>query len=403
MVQDDAYDPFGAIALSRNYYMSVAGGVAASRGISEKIMTHLIASTAESFLQSETNKQLKEIERYIQGLNEKVQNKMKEALPTGNYESLLSSISATESVRVSVDALFAKLSETQRFGVIETAWMERLVLLIKDLKQLSFILSKGPSGIGRSRFGAVISTSNALVWSKESPYNAFTCPVAVYDDPGSADYVRGLCRGHIRQMIDNIKLLRRAELEMQNQYNPVVHDEKIAGINWSDLNENEKGMIPPVLVFVDPKKMSELNMLGLMGLLSSDLPVKVFVFDPAKGTAGYWRERMAVTTAVLSNKKVYLLQASLADPAFFFKGLMEGLRQPKPAFYHLLRRICQRPIKRWIILHCSNSLYSRALFRSSAACPRRIKLYFLKRLTSMPIRPHLRNTHPCKLLKVRIK
>lgn len=336
MVQDDAYDPFAAIALSRNYYLSMAGGVASNRGISEKIMTHLVASTAESFLQSETNKQLKEIDRYIQGLNEKIQNKLKEALPSGNYESLLSSISATESVRVSVDALFAKLSETQRFGVIETAWMERLVLLIKDLKQLSFILSKGPSGIGRSRFGTVISTSDAMAWTKELPYNAFTCPAAVYDDPGSVDYIRGLCLGHIRQMIDNVKLLRRAELEIQNQYNPVVHDEKIARLNWNDLNESEKGMIPPVLVFVDPKKMSELNLLGHMSLLSSDLPVKVFVFDSAKGTAEYWRERMAVTTAVLSNKKTYLLQASLADPAFLFKGLMEGLRQPKPAFFHLL-------------------------------------------------------------------
>jgi hypothetical protein len=82
--------------------------------------------------------------------------------------------------------------------------------------------------------------------------------------------------------------------------------------------------------------MSELNLRGLIGLLSSDLPVKVFLFDPAKGTAEYWRERMAVTTAVLSNKKAYLLQASLADPSFLFKGLMEGLRQPQPAFIHLL-------------------------------------------------------------------
>ncbi len=335
LIKDDTYDPIAAIMLSRNYYMSMAGGIASKDGVSQKIMMHVIASVTESMRQSEINQRLKEIDQYIQNLTDKIQNKLKDALPIANVENLLNSLSG-ETARVTVDNVMAKLSETQRFGVIETAWVERVAGLIKDLKQLSFVLSKGPAGTGRSRFGAVLSSSDGLNWAKSVPFNVFTSPAIVMDDPSSAPFILGLVRGHVRQMLDNIKLLRRAELESQNQYQPHVHDAKIARLAWSDLNEAEKSMVPPVLLFVDPAMISGMNVPSVIELLTSELPVKIFVFDPVKSSAQSRQEQMALTTSILSLKKCYFLQASLADPAHLFKGLTEGLRHADPGLFRVL-------------------------------------------------------------------
>lgn len=335
LIKDDTYDPIAAVMLSRNYYMSMAGGAASKDSASQKIMMHAIASVTESMMQSEVNQRLKDIDQHIQSLSDKIQNKLKDALPIGNLDLLLNSFSG-EKARVTADTVITKLSETQRFGVIETAWIERVVMLIKDLKQLSFVLSKGPSGTGRARFGAVISSGENFGWAKNMPANLFTSPAVIFDDPSSAEFILGLTRGHVRQMIDNVKILRRAELESPNQYQPQIHDAQIAGLEWKDLNENERRLVPPVLALVDPKRITEMHLPALIQLLTSELPIKIFVFDPVRGSTDYWREQMALTTVVLSLKKCYFLQTSLADPNHLFKGLTEGLRHAQPAFFRVL-------------------------------------------------------------------
>ena len=336
MVKDDNYDSFAAIMLSRNYYMSMAGGFGSEKNSNEKVMTHLVASAAESIMQSTMNKQIQEIELHIKALSEKIQNKLREALPTDNFDNLISSLSGSEYARVSLDTVIKKLSETQRFGTLETSWMERIVSLINDLKTLTWALSKGPTGVGRSRFGTVVSSVNSMEWAKQFPYNAFTSPVVIYDHPDSMNFIHGLCHGHIRQMLENIKLLRRAELEAQNEYDPAIDDERIANLNWNQLTENEKTFVPPVFVMADYKMMLESSLPSLLGLLSSDLPIKIIFFDSADGAAEYWQGRMAITTAALSLRKTFLLQSSLANPDHLFKGLMDGLRLPMPSFFHVL-------------------------------------------------------------------
>jgi pyruvate-ferredoxin/flavodoxin oxidoreductase len=336
MVQDQNYDPFAAILLSRNYYMSMAGGLASGNSSFEKIMLHLVAAAAESTIQANSIKWIKDIEQCTGALAEKVRNKLREALPEDDFDGLLASLSGGENPRVPLDAVIAKLGKTQRFGVIETAWMERHVTLIHDLKNLAWTLSKGPAGTGRARFGAVLSTADTFEWAKHYPYNAFTSPVIINDSPDSLDFVLGLCLGHVRQMMDNIKLLRRAELEIQNQYDPFVHDEQLANLTWADLNENEKSFVPPLFVITDARRISDAPPSALLKLLASDYPIKMLVFNDAAGTAEYWRNTMALTTSLLSLRKIFFLQSSLAKPEHMFKGLIEGLRDPGPGFFSLL-------------------------------------------------------------------
>lgn len=334
--QDPDYDPFAAILLSRHFYMSLVGGSLSERGAVEKVATHLVSAVAESVLQSGVNQSLKDLEKRIVDMTDKIQNKLREAMPTGNLDRLLESISGQAQSRVSLDQVIARLGETERFGVVESAWIERLIRLINELKNLTFMITHGPSGTGRSRFGAVIAASNAMRWTSAFPFNAFTSPVWICNQELPFDFAAGLVQGHLRQAIDNVKLLRRADLEIKNQYDPSIHDLAMARLGWDDLTATEKSFVPPVLLFVDNGRLSESGASTLASWLSDGWPVKVIVLDDATGEPSVQTERLATLMSLISVRNCPILQSSLATPRLLFEGLRDGLHQPGPAFFRVL-------------------------------------------------------------------
>lgn len=334
--QDPDYDPFAAILLSRHFYMALVGGSLSELGAVEKMATHLVTAVAESVLQSGVNQNMKDLEKRIVDLTDKIQNKLREAMPTGNLDRLLESISGQAQSRVSLDQVIARLGETERFGVVESAWIERLIRLINELKNLAFMITDGPSGTGRSRFGAVIAASDTMRWTRTFPYNAFTSPVWICNQEAPFDFVAGLLQGHLRQAVDNVKLLRRADLEIKNQYDPSIHDLAMARLGWNDLTETEKSFVPPVLLFVDNGRLSESGTSTLIPLLSGDWPVKVIVLDDAAGVSTDHTERLGTLMSLISVRNCPMLQSSLATPRALFEGLRDGLHQSGPAFFRVL-------------------------------------------------------------------
>lgn len=336
MVDNTQYNPVAAVMLSRNYYMSMAGGSMTDHRALEKTIMHAVTAVTESVIQSGMNKQLKTIDEFIRTLSEKVRVKLAESVPSDNFDDLLDALHKSDESRLGVDVLIAKLGSMRRFGVVETAWIERLISLTKELQTLSWVLSTGQTGLGRARFGTVVATRQALRWAKRFPFNTMSTPVSVCDHSEAADFVLGLCKGHIRQMVDNIKLLRRAALESQNKYDPPLHDEQIANLGWSDLTREEKILVPPVFLVTDVEMFSQSNLPSMMRLLSSDYPVKILLMDDASGDASYWQARLGVLMQVVSLRKAFYLQSSLANPRHFFKGITDGLHDPTPALFHLL-------------------------------------------------------------------
>ncbi|HNO12454.1 MAG TPA: hypothetical protein PKI67_16090, partial [bacterium] len=243
-LDNETYNPMAALFLSRHYYMAQLGS-RHTGSPSEKIALHLVTAAVEATAQARMLAHTSAIEKRIQNLSDKLQNILRDALPTQNTEHLLSAVSENGTERMSLDALIGKLGSSQRFGVVDTAWIERVVYLLRDLKQLHWLLTKGPTGVGRARYSAVITGNDALTWARQFPDNPFLVPVLVFSEAIAPDFIRGIGHGQMRHIADNIKLLRRADLELQNAYLPSQHDVQIAAITWNDLTEEEKNMAPP--------------------------------------------------------------------------------------------------------------------------------------------------------------
>lgn len=329
-IQDDGTDPFAALLLSRNYYQTLSGG-GASDSESERVVIHLVTAVTESMAQSHVLKWAASIERWIADLSIKLQKKLADAIPFQHVEKLAAGLTGKDKTRVALDELISDIDTNK--PMIDTVWVERTAGLVTELRNLLVMLREGPTGVGRSRLTAIIG--NTMDWAKKYPHNPMTHAAVVWDNGESADYVLGVCRGHVRQVMDNVRLVRRAELETKGQYDPAIHDDLISRLTWADLTEEEKSWIPPVLWIVGPDILSESRLAPFFKVMSSDLPVKVIILNPADGTSEDILAQSTTLWSLIASGRIGFVQSSLADSKHLFNGIADAMRHPRPAVVHL--------------------------------------------------------------------
>jgi len=208
------------------------------------------------------------------------------------------------------------------------------------LKQLDWVLAEGPSGAGRARFGMVISGSDSLSWAKEYPYNNFTSPVVVHWKGSAPEQLIGLFQGQLRYFLDNIKILRRAELEIKDKYDPPKHDKELLSLDWDDLTDDEKDLIPPFLLVAERSDLNDLGWNSLNKILAGKIPVKVFLLDNATTgkNADYLADLAQTTSGLFSTialKTAYVFQGSMGNIDHLFNGLLDGIGSSSPALFNL--------------------------------------------------------------------
>jgi ferredoxin len=141
--------------------------------------------------------------------------------------------------------------------------------------------------------------------------------------------VRNVCaaardrhQSRMRTMVDFFKALRVAELEVENRYKEEVHDRFFAQFDARHLTEGERSFCPPVVVVLDAEFFAAPDLSGLLDLLASGFPVKVFAelgdlgsgdgtaAQPAKTPA--WPARLAGMALALND--VYVSQTPASQP-----------------------------------------------------------------------------------------
>ena len=138
---------------------------------------------------------------------------------------------------------------------------------------------QGPTGVGRSRFGLTLSGEERFQWANRYPYNPFSTPIVITGHEHATELIAGVLEGQMRSVIDNIKLLRQAKLEIKNKYVPKEHDRELASLDWNTISEEEQGLVPPMLLVGDANTLRKNSMESIGNLLTTNMPVKVFLVD----------------------------------------------------------------------------------------------------------------------------
>ena len=327
------YDSFAAILLSRNFYLSMTGGTADLEAAPSKQILHLVTALTESVTQTQVVEEVKEVKTLIKGLNENVHSMLVEALPKDQFDSLKEVVGGSSGKMTPFDQVIGQLGDRELMKQIDTFLVRRKIELLDNLKSLQWLIEEGPTGTGRARYSMVVNAEDNLGWVNSFPFNVFTVPVQVCNKNESlAERAEGVFLGQLRYVLDNIKLLRRAKLEVKNKYDQHQHDEEIANLSWKDLTEEERAIVPPVLIVASHHSLSEQNRQGTSRLLASEYPFKLVIIDTAED--GSFTTTESVLTAVVQ-KNAYVMQGSLGSSSNMFDGLHEGLHSSKPALFCL--------------------------------------------------------------------
>ncbi|MCB0665965.1 MAG: 4Fe-4S binding protein, partial [Saprospiraceae bacterium] len=333
---DPDYSSLAATMLSRNFYRSLIGSGEDSAQEEKKIM-HIITSLTEAILQPKVIEVVNKIGDYSERLAENVRNKLGDALPAENLEQLSETLKDIGRRKIHLADLMSRSQDGLKGKFIDSGDLQRKTDLLKSLKDLKWSLEEGPSGVGRSRF-ALVFNGHSMPWARKYPFNPMTQPTLIHEEGSISGDALGLFLGQLRYQIDHFKLLRRADLEVGDRYDPAQHDLSIAELNWSKLSNEEKQLVTPILVVIDRKFLDNNGWGELNRLLSVEYPVKIILLDDlhfAPEDTASLAHVNAFMLGAISLKSAYVFQGGLGEIDHLFDGLMEGMHSPGPALFRI--------------------------------------------------------------------
>jgi pyruvate-ferredoxin/flavodoxin oxidoreductase len=175
----------------------------------------------------------------------------------------------------------------------------------------------------------------------------------------------GLFEGHMTKMADGFKVVRMAELALQDAYNPAEHDAWFAQFNWKDFSKAEWELCPPVVSVGGDGAMYDIGFQNLSRALASGMPVKVLVLDTQvysntggqACTSGFisqvadmspygkaWKGKEEIRKEMsfigMAHRTSYVLQSSISNVTHLLEGFIDGLNSRRPALFNVYA-VCQ--------------------------------------------------------------
>lgn len=335
LLDEKKYNPFSAILLSRHFNQALNGVSNDRDGDSSKSMVHLITAIAEASVQPKIKEAIKTIDELISGLSGNIHKQLESSLPSQDFDSLSKVLSEIKEDRNPFEEVIEKLGAGNQLKLVDTKGLKKKVDLAKSLNTLKWLLTDGSTGTGRARMGFAIDGLSADGWSSSYPWNNFTSPVFIQLNGTTPELAKGIVQGQIRQLLDNIKIIRRAELEINGTYEPEINDVQIASLTWNDLTVQEKNLAPPIIVIGSRAKLAGKDLDSLISMLGCNWPLKAIVLDDAaSGTEGFSTEIIGGIGAllpVLALQNAHVIKSSLAVPQHLFSGLTDAFSSNKPA------------------------------------------------------------------------
>jgi pyruvate-ferredoxin/flavodoxin oxidoreductase len=339
---DEGIGVLSSLLLKKDNYRTMFGGDGACMGCGEKTGLHLLLSAVSAVMQPRVEKHEKKLADLIAGLDTKARE-------------LLASDADLDSVKSEGGSeLDIPLEESKREEV------QRIAKMIRELRDLHWRYTEGPSGKGRAFTGFSNSTGCSSVWGSTYPYNPYPFPWTNHLFQDAPSIAIGLFEGHMRKMADGFIAIRRAELELAGEYDPVTDESFFSKFDWRQFSDEEFLLCPPIFAVGGDGAMLDIGFQNASRLMASGKPVRIVVLDTqvysntggqactsgftgqvsdmaAFGKAQHGKEetRKEMALIAMAHRGTYVLQSSQALPSHLLAGVIKGLNSRRPAVFIL--------------------------------------------------------------------
>ncbi len=267
----DAVEPDGdtkRLFLDRSNYYAVTGGHGGCRGCGEVTSTRMVMATSHALGTKRQSEQRALLTDLIDGLTAKL----------GGIEA----------------------DSPERAGRIRTA--------IGELNKGLYQLEGGPTGKAPATTVVANSTGCSSVYASTMPYNAFTDPWVNSLFQDAQALAKGIYEGLAAKASDLVKSLRVARLELDDAYDPAVHDKELATLGWAEFTDEELAYLPTVLTIGGDGANYDIGFGALSRILASSTPIKMMVLD----TGGYSNTGGQASTASFTGQDADLARVGTA-------------------------------------------------------------------------------------------
>jgi pyruvate-ferredoxin/flavodoxin oxidoreductase len=303
---------------------------------------HLIVAAVEAATQERVGPFVVRLEELIRSLEEKVGGLL---VTTADIEAV--DPDATVSLEVALEG-----PERARF--------ERLRRRIRELRDLHWRYTSGPSGKGRASLSMANATGCSSVWASTYPYNPYPFPWVSHLFQDAPSLAIGIFEGQMRKMADAFRSVRKAELEVEDAYDPEVHDPFFAAFDWQQFSDEEFLLCPPVFAVGGDGAMADIGFQNLSRMLASGKPLRAVVLDTQvysntggqACTAGFAAQvsdmatygaaqhgkqevRKELALIAMAHRTSFVLQSSQASHSHLLAGVLRGLGSRRPAIFNI--------------------------------------------------------------------
>ena len=173
-----------------------------------------------------------------------------------------------------LDDLIAK-----RDTVTEAGRLARIDQAVAGLERHLYLLEGGPTGDGPASTVIANSTGCSSVYASTMPYNPYNDPWVNSLFQDAQPLAKGLFEGVAAQMVDAVRALRTARLELADAYRPERHDRALAMLSWPQFTPEELELLPTFLTIGGDGATYDIGFGALSRVLTSGTPVKVLVLN----------------------------------------------------------------------------------------------------------------------------
>jgi pyruvate-ferredoxin/flavodoxin oxidoreductase len=241
---ENAIQPGGdskRLILDHDNYYAMTGGHGACRGCGEVTAIRLLTATNRAIYEQRRRSHITELEQLIASLNTKLQT-------------------------VQPDE-----KDPER--------LQRMHNTINTLEKRLYHFESGPTGNGPAGVTIANATGCSSVYASTFPVNPYKAPWVnslFQDTPAVA---KGIFEGFCATAVDDFTAMRTARLDLEDNYDPAVHDSLYRCFNWHHFSEDERALLPAVISMGGDGATYDIGFGALSRVLVSETPLKIVVLN----------------------------------------------------------------------------------------------------------------------------
>lgn len=157
--------------------------------------------------------------------------------------------------------------------------LKRMGVTLKILQKRLYYFESGPTGNGPATAVIANATGCSSVYASTFPFNPYTDPWinSLFQD--SVPVAKGIFEATSADAIDDFRALRMARLDLQDHYDPEIHDTFFKYFHWSQFSSEELGLMPAVMSIGGDGATYDIGFGALSRLLVTHTPIKIVVLN----------------------------------------------------------------------------------------------------------------------------